>query len=106
MYDELCRGLVRNNENLIIPWLLMSSYTYYALDKPLISDGLYDEMMQTLKDKWESIEHTHKSLIDREGLESGSLFDIGEEAFPTIIKSAAKRLLQEKEPPKKRRRRK
>lgn len=57
---------------MLVPWYLMSSYGYYELDISIISDGLYDDICKRLILDWNEIEHFHKHLIDKGGLEAGT----------------------------------
>lgn len=77
----------------LIPWVLMASYAYYVLDKPLISDGVFDNACRELLEHWDQAEHRHKHLIDQDSLRSGSLFQLSDEDYPLITKYAARRLL-------------
>jgi len=54
----------------------MHSYIYYQLHDSIIKDYEYDEMCKHLKDKWESIKHYHKHLVDVSALGAGTGYQI------------------------------
>ena len=58
----------------MVSWWLMAGYMYYVHDKPIISDGLFDEMAQTMISTWDTITHPHKRLITPEHLSTGTLY--------------------------------
>lgn len=93
--EALCQEAIERSVNLTVPWYLMTSFLYYQKDESLISDGLYDSLCKLMLDNWDSIEHPHKHLINRDALVAGSGFDIPEDAYPEITKGAAMRLLRE-----------
>lgn len=85
--DEKC-AIVIQNPNMLVPWYLVASYSYYIKDDPVISDTLYDEICKKLLDKWDEIEHYHKHLVDRGLLEAGTGFHLSEEDYPSRVKGA------------------
>lgn len=76
------------NRNLMVPFYLMASYTYYIRDASIMSDGDYDSLCARLDRQWDRVEHRHKHLIDRDWLSAGTCF-LRREQYPTITKSAA-----------------
>jgi len=54
----------------------MHSYLYYVMNEPIISDMEYDELCKELKDKWDSVEHYHKHLIDKQSLGAGTGYQL------------------------------
>ena len=58
---------------MMIPWYIMASHAYYTMDDPILSDGLYDELAQTMLSSWNTLEHMHKHLITEEDLRAGTL---------------------------------
>ena len=65
----------------------MAAYLYYHKDICIMEDETYDELVHTLVDKWDSVNHVHKHLLDKERLAaSTSLFDL---EFPGIIQGAS-----------------
>ena len=73
--------------NRLIPYYLMSSYLYYKKDKSVLSDGDYDLMCKRMLNKWNSIKHPHKKLVNKNALEAGTGYDIRK--YPTITMRAA-----------------
>jgi len=73
IYDKQCREITGNNPNMMIPWYIMASHAYYTQDDPILSDGLYDELAQTMLKTWDTLEHMHKHLITKEDLRAGTL---------------------------------
>ena len=61
---------------MLVPYYLMHSYLYYVMNEPIISDMEYDELCKELKDKWDSIEHYHKHLIDKQSLGAGTGYQL------------------------------
>ena len=61
---------------MLVPYYLMHSYLYYVMNEPIISDIEYDELCKELKDKWNSIEHYHKHLIDKQSLGAGTGYQL------------------------------
>jgi len=82
-------------DNLLVPWILMTSYLYYIEDISILSGHLFDNMCRELMEKYDTVEHRHKHLICKEGLSSGSLFDLTEDDYPHIVKGAARQLARE-----------
>lgn len=80
-YD--CQGA-----NRMVPWFLISSYAYYILDAPVLTDGKFDTMVGWLKRDWESVEHRHKELIDHGWLKAGTCL-LAEEAYPRMAAACA-----------------
>ena len=92
MLDQYAIELFDKNPNMLVPWYLMASYAYYRDDDPILSDGVYDQMSKDLISQWDSIEHYHKHLLDRDSLIAGSY--LGE--YPTIVVEALKDLREKK----------
>jgi NAD-dependent DNA ligase len=61
---------------MLVPYYLMHSYIYYQLHDSIIKDYEYDEMCKQLKDKWESIKHYHKHLVDVSALGAGTGYQL------------------------------
>ena len=68
--------IYKTNPNMLVPYYLMHSYLYYVMNEPIISDIEYDELCKELKDKWDSIEHYHKHLIDKQSLGAGTGYQL------------------------------
>ena len=73
IHDQQCREIIENNPNMMIPWYIMASHAYYTMDDPILTDGLYDELAQTMLSSWNTLEHIHKHLITEEDLRAGTL---------------------------------
>ena len=72
--------------NRLVPIYLMSSYLYYEHDKNVIDDIQFDYLCKKLYDNWDSVEHIHKHLIDKDNLKAGSGYGI---AYTNMIMSSA-----------------
>ena len=68
--------IYKTNPNMLVPYYLMHSYLYYVMNEPIISDIEYDELCKELKDKWDSVEHYHKHLIDKQSLGAGTGYQL------------------------------
>ena len=62
--------------NRLVPIYLMSSYLYYEQDKNVLDDTQFDYLCKKLYDNWDSVEHMHKHLIDKNNLKAGSGYGI------------------------------
>ena len=70
--------------------LLQASYLYYkGYEGTPWSDTEYDYNCKELLENWDTFEHDHKKLIDKDDLKAGSLFQISEYP-PGIIERANK----------------
>jgi len=72
--------------NRLVPIYLMSSYLYYEHDKNVIDDIQFDYLCKKLYDNWDSVEHMHKHLIDKDNLKAGSGYGI---KYTNLIVSGA-----------------
>lgn len=77
---------------MLVPYYLMHSYLYYEMDEPIISDIEYDELCRELKEKWDSVEHFHKHLVDVHSLGAGTGYQV---KYNNRIASAAIELLKQ-----------
>jgi len=66
----------RTNPNMLVPYYLMHSYLYYVMNEPIIEGTEYDEICRELKEKWDSVEHYHKHLIDKQSLGAGTGYEL------------------------------
>mgnify|MGYP003132468977 CR=1 FL=1 len=78
--------MLSNNLNMLVPYYLMSCYLYYECDKNVLSDTQFDNLCKRLLDNWDSINHVHKHLIDKDALKCGSGYDI---QYTNLIKRSA-----------------
>jgi len=69
-----------------VPIYLMSSYLYYECDKNVLDDTQFDYLCKKLYDNWDSVEHMHKHLIDKDNLKAGSGYGI---KYTNLIVSGA-----------------
>jgi len=74
------------SNNRLVPIYLMSSYLYYEHDKNVLDDTQFDYLCKKLHDNWDSVEHMHKHLIDKDNLKAGSGYGI---AYTNMIMSSA-----------------
>lgn len=91
MLDGLCLQLTTANKNLLIPWFIMASYSYYEKDEPILTDEGFDDLTKRLASSFHEIEHIHKHLIDPTQFKTGYYLK-----YPDRIKYAVKSLLKEK----------
>lgn len=70
---------------------LTSSFIYYHRpDLPSIcSDETFDWCCKMLIEKWDTIIHHHKALIDYTSLTTNSNFDLPADKYPRIVKRVA-----------------
>ena len=78
--------------NRLVPIYLMSSYLYYEHDKNVIDDTQFDYLCKKLYDNWDSVEHMHKHLIDKDNLKAGSGYGI---TYTNLIMSSALKWYEE-----------
>jgi len=84
--------IYKTNPNMLVPYYLMHSYLYYVMNDPIIEDIEYDELCRELKEKWDSVEHYHKHLIDKQSLGAGTGYQL---QYNERIKLGAVALLNE-----------
>jgi len=87
-YDKHCLDKIDKNNNMLVPWYLMAAYAYYVEDDPILSDQVYDRVVQKIIANWDAIEHQHKHLLSLEQLQAGTY--LGE--YPSMVKGAVKEL--------------
>lgn len=93
-YDEEAQEKIAEAPNLSVPWFLMASYTYYILNKSILSDTYYDQLSHFILDNWDTLEHRHKHLLDKNGLEAGTAYYLKKDDYPWICRSAAEGLIE------------
>lgn len=91
--DSYVRGVVGRSPNLLVPHFLIHSYLYYVCDWPIITDETFDYIVEELDAKWETVQHRHKALLDRELLKTGFYLK-----YPRIAVSAATALVRQFKP--------
>ena len=67
IHDEFFLEMSDRNPNLLVPWWLMSVWAYENAD-PILSDAVFDVLVTRLGSQWDSVEHTHKHLLDRDAI--------------------------------------
>ena len=80
------------DKNLLVPYYLMNSYLYYKEDKSVLLDSEFDLLCKRLDAEWDSIDHYHKDLIDRDDLSAGTGFGISN--YPDRVKYGARAFYQ------------
>lgn len=81
--------------NMTVPWILMGAFLYYHRDVTILTDGTYDDLTRTLKERWREVTHRHKRLLTgltKDG--SSTLYNLREPQYPLICRSAAIGLAQ------------
>lgn len=94
-YDSVVRGLFKKNRNCCISWFLSSSYCYYILYQPLLSDEFFDAMCKWMLENYDSLEHEHKSLVTKDMLIAGSGFNIPYDGYPLRVQNSASYFIEE-----------
>ena len=87
-WDQVAALVFMENINMMVPYYLMASYAYYKQDDPIFSDGFFDNMVKTMLERWDDIEHWHKEYINKGDLEAGTV--LGE--YPTRVEGALRSL--------------
>jgi len=75
----------------------MYSYAYYQENESLITDTEYDDICNQLIEKWDTITHWHKRLLNLESLKAGTGYDI---KYPDRVIYAALALIKQDKLPK------
>lgn len=88
--DTQVRELIVKHRVSPVAWWLMSSFSYYVLNKTIVSDETFDWIGRYIHDNWESIKHPNKRLIRRNGTFSGYYV----RSYPTRCKVATWRILE------------
>lgn len=88
-------SLISKNKNLTVPWYLMASYLYYLQDISIVTDAGFDNVARVMIEHGDTIEHRHKQLITKDMLRAGTGFNLRDEDYPGITKSAAWHLARE-----------
>ena len=82
MIDSIIKAKIKGDINMSVPLYLMMSYAYYEEDKPIASDGTFDEVSKMMLKNWKKIKHNHKKLINLDNLKAGTYLG----KYPTIVK--------------------
>ena len=81
MIDSMIKAKIKDNISMSVPLYLMMSYAYYEEDKPIASDGTFDEVSKIMLKNWKKIKHNHKKLINLDNLKAGTYLG----KYPTIV---------------------
>ena len=82
MIDSIIKAKIKGDISMSVPLYLMMSYAYYEEDKPIASDGTFDEVSKIMLKNWKKIKHNHKKLINLDNLKAGTYLG----KYPTIVK--------------------
>ena len=55
MIDSIIKAKIKGDINMSVPLYLMMSYAYYEEDKPIASDGTFDEVSKMMLKNWKKI---------------------------------------------------
>ena len=80
--------------NRLLAWFLISSYCYYNLSDPVMTDMDFDYLTERLKQEYENVDHPHKHLVTENNLKAGTGYDID---YPTIVKCTAMQIIKNDE---------
>ena len=84
--------LIGKSPALTVPWYLGLSWLYYHWDITLVPDDDFDRLCSILRERFESLEHTHKTLVNPAMLGANSGFYLRHDDIPTICRSSFHRL--------------
>lgn len=71
----------------LVQHYLLASYAYYIRNESPMEDAAFDRLCARLLEEFDTFDHPHKHLIDREMLAAGSGFNLAHEDYPTIVSS-------------------
>lgn len=89
--DGIAECAIGHSRNMLVPWFLIASWSYYWGDHALISDGLFDRICRDLEAEFDGLEHKHKHLVDRAWLAAGTC-GLARDAYPASVRGAAAHL--------------
>lgn len=83
----------KKDKGILVSFYMMSSYAYYKLDKPFMSDSQYDELCRHILENLDDCrEHPHFHLMDTSSLEAGTGFAL---VYPERVVKAYEMLAKE-----------
>lgn len=89
-FDKMCEAVIdKCGLDGAIPWIMMASLLYYHADISILTDPFYDKLTRELHGNWAELKHPHKALIDKDGLKTGSLYNLKIENYPKSVRGAA-----------------
>jgi hypothetical protein len=87
------KGIEEGGGDRAVPWVLMASFLYYHRDVTILSDECYDALAKIVAEDFPFITHPHRDrLASLVGAGTSSLYDLKEEDYPLMARSAACRL--------------
>jgi hypothetical protein len=94
-FDDYASRVIAQHPHAIVAWWLMACYLYYIEHQSLLTDGYFDSLAVAMIERWDDLVHPHKHLIDAGDLLAGTGYALAVEQYPSITKSAARRLMHE-----------
>ena len=82
------------SSNQLLSWFLISSYCYYRLADPIMTDADFDHLTRRLQEEYDNVDHPHKYLVTEDNLKAGTGFDI---KYPSIVKGTSMQILKGEE---------
>lgn len=70
LLDGQCRFVMSKGPNGVVSWWLMAAYAYEVLNRPIVSDAMFDEMGRVITETWDEITHPHKDLLRRDSMKT------------------------------------
>jgi hypothetical protein len=71
----------------LVSHYLLSSYAYYLMSASPLSDAAFDRLCARLLREYDTIEHPHKHIIDKEHLQAGTGYYLRDEDYPRMVTS-------------------
>ncbi len=95
--DIVVERFLDGKPNLLVPWYLMASYSYYHLNKSIMSDDMYDSICKRLLDSIHSfeIDHVHLYLCDDDALRAGTAFHLKKADYPLMVVGSLRQLMKD-----------
>lgn len=96
IHDYKVENLLNQGPNMLVPWYLILSYSYYFLNISLVSDGFYDRICKDLMAALDAfnVDHRHIGLCDMEALAAGTAFHLKKKDYPGMAISNAERFVR------------
>ena len=81
---------------LLVARYLVHSYLYYIRDRPIMEDKTFDAICRRLYREFDSVEHQHGYLLDRDALQAGTAYHLKSEDYPLIVRGIGEDILRGK----------
>ena len=94
-YDAAARAAFKKNPNTTISFFLSASLAYYCRYESLLSDECFDKMCKWMLKHYDELEHQHKHLVTKEGLETGSGYYLKDSDYPLIVKVSTEQMISD-----------